>query len=122
MRWVGPELRHCLSQRSSRAGSIGIGWSDFARAIGFVWNFTAIVVLRVSRVAYGDLMTSDRKKESNRRNAQLSTGPRSSANKAISRQSATRHGVLSENVAVSSYNPDHYYDLRESLWYELDSA
>lgn len=65
-------------------------------------------------------MTTDRQIEANRRNAQLATGPRTSEGRAISSQNSVRHGVLSENVIISSENPDHYYDLLEALWHEVD--
>lgn len=65
-------------------------------------------------------MTTDRQIEANRRNARHSTGPRTPEGRAISRQNAVRHGVLSQNVTAPYENARQYYDLLEALWDELD--
>src|SRR5215467_6061621 len=44
---------------------------------------------------------SSNKIEANRRNAQRSTGPRSDAGKAVSRQNAMKHGLLSREVVIT---------------------
>ncbi len=56
----------------------------------------------------------------NRRNAQKSTGPRTAEGKAVSSHNATRHGVLSENVAVSGDDADVFRNLRSGLMTEFD--
>jgi hypothetical protein len=53
-------------------------------------------------------MTSDRKIESNRKNAQKSTGPRSEAGQRRSRRNALRHGL---SVAIGS-DPSFSDDIR----------
>src|SRR5215467_10618233 len=49
---------------------------------------------------------SSKKIEANRRNAQLSTGPRSETGKAVSRLNATKHGLLSREVTRGDYQED----------------
>ena len=48
-------------------------------------------------------MTTDRKREANRRNAQRSTGPRTAAGKARAKQNAWRHG-LSVPASLEPYD------------------
>jgi hypothetical protein len=54
-------------------------------------------------------MTSDRKIESNRKNAQKSTGPRSEAGQRRSRRNALRHGL---SVAIGS-DPSFSEDIKQ---------
>jgi hypothetical protein len=49
-------------------------------------------------------MTSQRQTDANRRNALLSTGPRTEEGKQTSRQNATRHGLTAETVIVGVEN------------------
>ena len=65
-------------------------------------------------------MTSDHQRESNRRNAQHSTGPRTPEGRAISSQNARRHGVLAENVTTEAEGYEQYRALLEALWNELE--
>ncbi|MEO1922380.1 MAG: hypothetical protein ABGW84_10915 [Sphingomonadaceae bacterium] len=51
-------------------------------------------------------MTSDRQIAANRRNAQRSTGPKTSKGKAVSSQNARRHGVLSDRVTALNENSE----------------
>jgi hypothetical protein len=51
-------------------------------------------------------MTSDRKIESNRKNAQKSTGPRSEAGRRRSRRNALRHGLSVTIGSDPSFNDD----------------
>ncbi len=54
-------------------------------------------------------MANQKQIEANRRNARRSTGPRTAAGKAISKNNAVKHGVLSSN-AVSAYEDREQYD------------
>lgn len=45
------------------------------------------------------ILVSPEKREANRRNAQLSTGPRTDAGKNQSRRNALRHGILASRIA-----------------------
>lgn len=45
-------------------------------------------------------MASSKKRAANRRNARLSTGPRTEAGKAVSAANATRHGILSASPVI----------------------
>src|SRR5215467_6810488 len=62
---------------------------------------------------------SSKKIEANRRNAQLSTGPRSEAGKAVSRLNATKHGLLSREVVITrgdyQEDPEEYARLLDEL-------
>lgn len=49
---------------------------------------------------------SEKQLESNRRNAQKSTGPTSAGGKAVSRQNALKHGLCAEVVAVAGEDAD----------------
>ena len=62
-------------------------------------------------------MTSKKKVEANRRNAQLSTGPKSTDG---TRQNATRHGILSGGGVIQEIDGANacelYEELRTRLW------
>jgi hypothetical protein len=64
-------------------------------------------------------MTSERKKEANRQNAQKSTGPRTSEGKAAVRLNALRHGLLSQEVLLPGEDGEAFQELGESLRAEL---
>lgn len=53
--------------------------------------------------------------QSNRANAQKSTGPKTFAGKAIVSKNATRHAILSERMLVDGENPDELAQLRQEL-------
>lgn len=53
--------------------------------------------------------------QSNCANAQKSTGPKTSAGKAIVSKNATRHAILSERMLVDGENPDELAQLRQEL-------
>ncbi|HZS93755.1 MAG TPA: hypothetical protein VFA78_03090 [Chloroflexota bacterium] len=53
-------------------------------------------------------MTSPAQIAANRRNAQLSTGPRTPSGKQISSQNALKHGILSRQVVTPSEDPDEF--------------
>jgi hypothetical protein len=74
-------------------------------------------------------MTSFRQIEANRRNAQLSTGPKTEEGKSRSRRNAVRHGLTAETVIVALESAEDYaafemavtsdYDARTAVEREL---
>lgn len=60
-------------------------------------------------------MTTEKQIEANRKNAQLSTGPKSQKGKALVSCNAIRHGVLTENVYVTDEMREDYARLKESF-------
>ena len=56
-------------------------------------------------------MPSERKTQANRRNAQLSTGPKTSEGKAIVSRNAVRHGLASRLVVLPEENRQDFLDL-----------
>ncbi len=68
-------------------------------------------------------MSSQRKIEANRRNAQRSTGPRSQEGKSASSRNATRHGLASEKLTVlPGESQDDLDSLVESITGEFKPA
>ena len=63
-------------------------------------------------------MATERQIEANRRNAALSTGPRSDAGKARSRGNATRHGMAAESPEVIEAMRSEAYRERRQAWGE----
>jgi hypothetical protein len=61
-------------------------------------------------------MSSQRKLEANRRNAQRSTGPRSEAGKAKVARNATRHGFLAQYAVVAPGEEADYQRLCQALF------
>jgi hypothetical protein len=64
-------------------------------------------------------MTSARKAEANRQNAQKSTGPKTPAGKAAVRLNALRHGLLSEDIVLPGEDEEALRRLAERLRAEL---
>jgi hypothetical protein len=69
-------------------------------------------------------MTSLRQIESNRRNAQKSTGPKSDDGKARASRSAIRHGLAAETVIKLLEDPDDYraFELAVTADYDAETA
>ena len=69
-------------------------------------------------------MTSFRKIEANRRNAQLSTGPVTEEGKKQSRQNAVRHGLTAETVIDALEDADDYaaFEMAITADYDAQSA
>ena len=69
------------------------------------------------------MSTNEKKLESNRQNAQKSTGPKTEAGKKISSQNAVKHGLHSYQIAINSprlkEDPTEYETLVASLIDEL---
>jgi hypothetical protein len=67
-------------------------------------------------------MTSDKKKEANRRNARKSTGPRTPEGKDAVRLNALKHGLLSQEVLLPGEDDEALRELGERLGAELQAA
>jgi hypothetical protein len=60
-------------------------------------------------------VTSRRKIEANRRNAQRSTGPRTPEGKAVARMNALKHGLTASTIALPGEDAEAYERLRNNL-------
>jgi len=69
--------------------------------------------------SYGDAVTSERQLRANRANATHSTGPRSSAGKAVSRLNALKHGALSMDVVLPTEDAGAYARFADRVHREL---
>ena len=69
-------------------------------------------------------MTSFRQIETNRRNAQLSTGPVTETGKQRSRQNAVRHGLTAETVIDALEDADDYaaFEMAVTADYDAQTA
>src|SRR5215210_5332984 len=67
-------------------------------------------------------MSTPAKIESNRRNAQRSTGPRTSEGKTISSMNAVRHGLLSRQISLPDEDPEVFAEFLESISGKLAPA
>ena len=63
-------------------------------------------------------MTSERQRAANRRNAQLSTGPRTPEGRAISSRNSEQHGVLSQRVTTDVEENEIYERMLNSFMAE----
>jgi len=66
-------------------------------------------------------MTSLRQLESNRRNAQKSTGPKTETGKQRSSQNAVRHGLTAETVIKLLEDPDDYQAFERAITADYDA-
>jgi hypothetical protein len=64
-------------------------------------------------------MPSPKKAQSNKTNAQASTGPKTGRGKAIAAGNATRHGILSQELMLPHENPAEFDELLRALITEL---
>jgi len=64
-------------------------------------------------------MTSERKLEANRANAQLSTGPQSPEGKAASAQNARRHGLTAHQLFIPPDRQDDFQSLLNNLHHQI---
>jgi len=64
-------------------------------------------------------MASDRHIAANRRNAQLSTGPRSEEGKAISRRNAMTHGLTAQRLLIDGEDPEEFAAYRAEFFDDL---
>lgn len=64
-------------------------------------------------------MDSPARRAANRRNAQLSTGPRTDAGKAVSARNATKHGLLARQVVLPDESATEFDSLRDRLMSDL---
>jgi len=60
-------------------------------------------------------MTSERRIEANRRNALLSTGPRTEAGKAIVARNAMVHGLRAQQVLIDGESTEEFTEFREAM-------
>jgi len=67
-------------------------------------------------------MISERQLNANRRNAQLSTGPRTPEGRAAVSQNALRHGLASQTTVLPNENPEEFRELRDALFDEYDPS
>jgi hypothetical protein len=67
-------------------------------------------------------MSTEAQTLANRRNAQKSTGPRTSEGKAIVSQNAVKHGLLARHDVISSESQDDFRLYRDQLLAELAPA
>jgi hypothetical protein len=75
--------------------------------------------LSTRKLRKGEIMTSAKKAEANRRNSLKSTGPKTPEGKAAIRLNATKHGLLSQDVLLPGENEAALKELGERLREEL---
>ena len=67
-------------------------------------------------------MTTKKQVHANRKNAALSTGPRSRAGNAASSKNAVTHGVLSKEIVLPTEDVEEFEDLSDGLHRSLAPA
>jgi hypothetical protein len=60
-------------------------------------------------------MISQRQLDANRRNAQLSTGPRTPEGRAAVRSNALRHGLTAKIAVLDNENPEHFQEMLDAF-------
>lgn len=76
-------------------------------------------VAPVAEEAIIPAVTSSRKRAANRRNAGLSTGPKTASGKAVASKNALKHGLLSRQVVLPDEDPAEFEDFRRRLMDDL---
>jgi len=64
-------------------------------------------------------MSSRKQSEANKRNAQKSTGPRTSKGKLASSRNAVKHGLLAKHIVITGENPEDYESFKTALYEDL---
>ncbi|MCB1213792.1 MAG: hypothetical protein KDK40_05765 [Chlamydiia bacterium] len=64
-------------------------------------------------------MISEKQHQSNRQNAQLSTGPKSLEGKSVASQNALKHGLLSKDLVLKGENQEEFYLFRQAIYCAL---
>lgn len=67
-------------------------------------------------------MATAKQNEANRKNALLSTGPRTGSGKAIVAKNALKHGILSREVILAGEDGASLNDFHERMWSELQPS
>ena len=67
-------------------------------------------------------MISERQLNANRRNAQLSTGPRTPEGRAAVSMNAVRHGLTSQTAVLPNEDPEEFRELRDAFFDEHQPA
>jgi hypothetical protein len=70
---------------------------------------------RIGKLRKGEIMTSDKKADANRRNALKSTGPKTPEGKAAVRLNAVKHGLLSRGIVLPGEDETALKELGERL-------
>jgi hypothetical protein len=70
---------------------------------------------RIGKLRKGEIMTSDKKADANRRNALKSTGPKTPEGKAAVRLNAVKHGLLSREIVLPGEDETALKGLGERL-------
>jgi hypothetical protein len=70
----------------------------------------------------GEVMTSDKQADANRRNALKSTGPKTPEGKAVTRLNAVKHGLLSKDVLLPGDDESALKELGDRLRNELQPS
>jgi hypothetical protein len=76
--------------------------------------------MATGRERSGTIEMSERQNMANRRNAQLSTGPRTPEGKARVASNALKHGLTGQQVVLPNENPDDFDTFRTGLLSALD--
>ena len=67
-------------------------------------------------------MISQKQLDANRRNAQLSTGPRTPEGRAAVRSNALRHGLTAKTAVLDNENPEDFQEMLDAFEAEYQPA
>ena len=67
-----------------------------------------------------ELMATDKQIAANKKNAQASTGPKSTEGKLVSKMNAVKHGILAADVVIDGEDEELFAELLAALMTELD--